>query len=151
LRIIEPAGGLVSGLFMDLIASILAYLGTVTAIIVTVVMSYDVFIYTPLHSINPQHTLTIAAKPPAAKAASSAPSASLPRSPRAAKAAPQVDTAAERRAASARVEAARQKHMRKLARQARGREWASQQPPGGLGLGYAEEPPGRLYNAFPYQ
>jgi hypothetical protein len=151
---------------MDLLASILAYLGTVTAIIVAVVMSYDAFIYTPLHSINPQHTVTVAAKPSAAKAASSAsagkiappsvPAASLPhgapsRGALAAKAASQNDVAAERRAASARKEAARQKHIRRLARQARGREWASQQPPGTFGLGYAEEPPGGLYNAFPYQ
>jgi hypothetical protein len=145
---------------MALIASIIAYLGTVTAIIVTVVMSYDAFIYTPSHSINPQHTLTAAVKPHAAVAASSASAGKIarpsvaatshPRSAREAKAAPQVDTAAERRAASARLEAARQKHTRRLARQARGREWASQQPPGGFGLGYAEEPPGRLYNAFPY-
>jgi hypothetical protein len=151
---------------MDLLVSILAYLGTVTTIVVAVVMSYDAFIYTPLHSINPQHTLTVAAKPSPAKAASSASAgkiapphvaaASLPRSASsrsalAAKAAPQSNFAAERRAASARKEAVRQQYMRRLARQGRGREWASQQPPGGFGLGYTEQPPAGLYNAFPYQ
>jgi hypothetical protein len=154
---------------MGLLVSIFAYLGTVTAVIVTVVMSYDVFIYTPLHSINPQHTLTVAAKPSAVKPASSAsagkiaarnvPAASLSRGAPshgapshgalAAKAASESDVAAERRAASARREAAWQRHMRRLARQARGREWAS--PQGPRVLGYAEEPPAGLYNAYPYQ
>ncbi len=146
---------------MDLLAAIFAYLGTVTAIVVTVVMSYDAFIYTPIHSINPQHTLTIAPKPRAAVAALSASAgkiarpnlraASSSRAAAAAKAAPQVDTAAERRAANLRREAARQRHMRRLVRQARGREWAAQQPPSAVGLGYAEAPPAGLYNAFPYQ
>jgi hypothetical protein len=151
-------------LFVDLLAAILAYLGTVTAIVVAVVMSYDAFIYTPSHSINPQHTVTIAAKavaakPSAAKAASvsvskivppSAPVASPPRRATVAKAVrQQIDTAAERRAAYLRRDAAGQKHMRRLARQTRTREWASQQAPGALG--YADEPSEGLYNAFPYQ
>jgi Tfp pilus assembly protein FimV len=145
---------------MDLLTSIFAYLGTVTAIIVAVVMSYDAFIYTPLHSRNPQHNLMVEAKPTtAAKAALSTsankiaptrlPVASLSRGAAPARAAQQMDIAAERRAAYLHREAARQKRMRRLARQARDREWASQQAPSALS--YANEPPEGLYNAFPYQ
>ena len=138
---------------MDLLASIFAYLGTVTAIVVTVVMSYDVFVYTPLQSINPQQTLTEAAKPSAAKAAVPASaakiappgalSASLHHAPAAAKAVAPIEVAADRRAA------ARQRHLRTLARQTRNREWVSRQGP--RVLGYAQGAPEGLYNAFPYQ
>jgi hypothetical protein len=145
---------------MDLLAPILAYLGTVTAIVVAVAMSYDVFIYTPLHSINPQHTLTFAAKSSAAKAALAASAAKIaaPSVSRASVSAevatanvtPQIDVVAKRRAEFLRREAARRKHTRWLARQARAREWASRQPP--EALGYADEPSAEgLYNAFPYQ
>lgn len=148
---------------MGLLAAILAYLGTVTAIVVTVAVSYDVFIYTPLHSINPQHTVTVAAKsvpaPSAAKrvlsasaakiASRSSPGASPSHDAASANATPQSDVTAERRAAHLRREAARQKYTRRVARQARAREWASQQAPSRLG--YADEPPERLYNPFPYQ
>jgi hypothetical protein len=132
------------GLFMDLLASAFAYLGTVTAIVVAVVMSYNVFVYTPLQSINPQHTLTDAAKPSAPKAA--LPAASVPHAAPAAKAASQIEVAAERRAAALRRETARQK--RRLS-QARSREWVSRQGP--RVLGYAEQAPEGLYNAYPYR
>jgi hypothetical protein len=142
----------VSGLFMDLLGPILAYLGTVTLIIVTVATSYVVFVYTPLHSINPQHTVAAAANPsapkavPASAAKIASPGASaalLHHAAPAAKAAAQTEVAAERRAE------ARQKHLRKLARQARNKEWVSRQGP--RVLGYAQEAPAGLYNAFPYQ
>jgi hypothetical protein len=149
---------------MDLLASILTYLGTVTAIIVAAVMSFDAFVYTPLHAVNPQHTLTVEAKPSvvkprAAKAAAlasaskitlaHAPAAAFSDGPQMAKAAPQIDVAAERRAAFLRREA-RQKRLRNgLARQTGEREWASQQAPNALG--YASAPSGGLFDEFPYR
>lgn len=136
------------GASMDLLGSILAYFGTLTALIVAVLMAYDAFIYTPLDSVNPQHTLTVAAKPSSVKAASAAKAskiatpgarvAAVSHRAVAAKAAAQTEAAAERRAAHLRKEAARQKHMRWLAQQARTREWASRQAP--AALGYADAP-----------
>lgn len=58
---------------MDLLVPIFAYLSTVTAIMVAVVMSYDVLVYAPLYSSGPPGTIAVAATPhdakPAAKAA----------------------------------------------------------------------------------
>lgn len=142
---------------MDLLGPIFAYLGAVTAIIVGALMSYEALIQIPLHSTNPQHTLTIAATPRAAKAALPASTGKIaaPRVPvasvshnAAAKAASQIAAAADRRAAAhLRREAylrraARREHMRLLAQQARARQWASRrasrQAP--AVLGYADEP-----------
>jgi hypothetical protein len=54
---------------MDLLAPILAYFGTVTAMIVAVMMSYDAFIYRPLYSLGPPNTVAVAATPAGAKPA----------------------------------------------------------------------------------
>ncbi len=137
---------------MDLLGSIFTYFGTVTAMIVAVVMSYDAFVYTPLNSAIPPHTLALAAKPSAPKAAAK-PTSKIARlgSPVAEpvrrgaaedRTAPQADAAAKRRAARVRNAIARQQQMHWLARQARAKELAYQQAP--EALGYADEPANRF-------
>lgn len=133
---------------MDLLAPIFAYFGTVTAMIVAVVMSYDAFVYTPLHPPIPQHAVNLAAKPIAAKAAAK-PAAKIARLSRVvadpvrgdavgSATARQAHAAAKRRAARGRNAIARQQQMRWLSRQARVREWAYEQAP--EAPGYADEP-----------
>lgn len=54
---------------MDLLAPILAYLGTVTALIAAVAMSYDAFVYSPTHSGGPPVSVALAAVPHGVKPA----------------------------------------------------------------------------------
>jgi len=131
---------------MDLLAPILAYLGSVTAMIAAVVMSYDAFIYRPLRSTIPQHTLVVAATPSTAKAAAT-PATKVARPGRAAAPAgggaaanaitAQADAAAKHREAGARNVIARRQQRRWLNRQARVSKWAYQRVP--EAQGYADE------------
>ncbi len=138
---------------MDLLASVLAYLGTVTTIIVAVAMSYDAFVYAPLHAPIQHHSPMVAAMPSATKFGATKPAAKptahltrldsdteKPVQVGAANvtAAPPAEAVAKRRAARRRAVMARQR-LRWLARQARDREWAYQQTP--QAFGYADEPP----------
>jgi hypothetical protein len=138
---------------MDVLASILAYLGVVATILVTIGVGYDKVVYAPLHSPMPPHALAVAAKPAAPSAsvhgASPAPivgaranPAAATRSPQLAaaeRAAPQTETAAvKHRPLHPRVAMTREQRGRAPARQEPGREWASEQAP--RALGYADEP-----------
>src|SRR5579862_7638038 len=106
---------------MDLLAPILAYFGTVAAIVLAVAMSYNVLVYKPLHTTGPQGAITVAAKPNAAKPSSTAkPGIAASHSPAAqpvvhdvaaAKAAPHP-IAAEHRSLQAANTTARWQHMR---------------------------------------
>jgi hypothetical protein len=62
---------------MDLLTPIVAYLGTVAAIIAAVAMSYDAFVYRPLSSMGPPDTFAVASMPPRAKPAAAAQTARL--------------------------------------------------------------------------
>jgi hypothetical protein len=131
---------------MDLLAPILAYLGSVTAIIVAVVMSYDAFIYAPLHAPLRHYSPTVVVMPSAAKSGAKATRQIARLGSRAAEpvhgglanftAAPQAEAAANRRAARKQIVMVRR---RRLARQARDKQWAYQQA--AQTFGYADEPP----------
>jgi hypothetical protein len=141
--------GSIFGYFMDLLGPILAYLGSVTAIIAAFAISYEVLIYAQPSSPGSDHAVAMVVKPSSAKprvatatsrAGKSARSnAALPVVSReaGAKAARQIDAVAQRRAAYHR-ELARQQRMRWLDRQARARQWTSEHAP--AVLGYAEPP-----------
>lgn len=138
---------------MDLLASILAYLGTVTTIIVAVAMSYEAIIYAPSHAPGQHHSLMLAITPSTAKLDASKPAVkpttTLVRLDSGAAepvrggatnitAAAPAEAAAKRRAARKRAVMAQQR-LRWLARQARDRQWAYQQAP--QAFGYADERP----------
>lgn len=131
---------------MDLLASILAYLCSVAAIVVALPMSYDAFVYAPLHPAFPQQTIAAAATPRTAETgATAAAKTGQRKSPFAGpesrvagdgRTAPQADAARQRRE---RVTMARRRHPPWLEWQTREKEWAYQQAP--QTLGFADEFP----------
>ena len=126
---------------MGLVASIFAYLCGVTILAVTLVMSFGALLYPPEQTTiaqqTTQQTMAAAAKPRAAQGTS-------------------VSSAGDERAgapaakeASAEISngAARPPHVRRLVRQARGKDWLHQQEP--KVFGYAEDPSASfLYDRF---
>jgi hypothetical protein len=144
---------------MDLLGSIFAYLGSVTAIIAAFAFSYDVLIYAPLNSTGPHQPMAMIVKPSGAKprvmtaasrartiVPSKAPPAAVSRE-EAAKTARQIEAEVQRREAYRR-ELARRRRTRWLVQQARAREWASEQAP--APLGYADAPP-PAFGGNPFQ
>jgi hypothetical protein len=132
---------------MDLLASIFAYFATVTAIILAPVIFYAALVYAPSHSKAPPYALTLAARPSGAKAAATQAATARREVPATrsesrrvagAKTAPEADAAARLKIARRRNAQLRKDYMRRLARQARAHEWASQQS--SQALGYADGP-----------
>ncbi|MGA8613358.1 MAG: hypothetical protein WB760_16985 [Xanthobacteraceae bacterium] len=124
---------------MGLIASIFAYLGTVTVLVVTLSMSFGAFLYPLDQTTIAQQTIATAAKPRAAQPASVSP-ASNERS-----GSPGVTQTAGNEPNGDGV--SRQPHVRRLVRQVRAKDWLHQQEP--KVFGYAEEPSASfLYDRF---
>jgi hypothetical protein len=133
-------------LCMDLLAPILTYFGSVVAIVLAFAMSYDAFVYAPLHSTVARHVVMVA------KAAAPGPAATADAkvvrvrstsvtisSHHAASARTDLasDAAPAKRRASLRGTIARQQYLRRLPSQLRANEWAYQQGP--LRSGFADE------------
>lgn len=134
---------------MDILASILAYFGTVAAIFLALAMSYNAVVYAPLHSITAQHALAVVAKPIPAKAAAKRP-ADAQRDTAEAEARPmtrslvvtrtrhEAPPAARLKAERLRNAMLRKEYLRHLQQQVRARQFAAAPPAGALG--YADEP-----------
>ena len=157
LKTIVGRGGAANAglLLMDILASILAYLGCVTGIVGALALSFFLFFAAPDQSTMPIHAAAIAAKPIAAKTATVAEVAPASKNEPAIKneqaiasdVAKTDDVAqAETAPPTPVVVSSRQKrqqlaaHLRRLAQEERARRWAYQQDPDfeARFLGYAD-------------
>jgi hypothetical protein len=131
---------------MDVLVPIFAYFGSVVAIVLALAMSYDAFIYAPLHPTAARHVVMVAKAAVPGPATADATVARV-RSPSAtisshhgafARTDLASDTApATRRASLLRGTVARQQHLRRPPSQLRAKEWAYQQGPLGFANGSA--------------
>jgi hypothetical protein len=147
---------------MDILASMLAYLGCVTGIVAALVMSFFVFFSTPDQPAVPKHTVALASKASASRpgeskvamssatatAADATPASKLgpkigPMAAGVASGAPKAETVPQ--AASAahlrpRAQIGRAQYLRRLVQEERARRWAYQQDPDfdSRFLGYAD-------------
>jgi len=135
---------------MALLASMLAYLGAATGIVVALLMSFDAFIYSPSQSTIPQQTMATSAKPSGPEPTTMPTSASGRWAPRVAHGVAQggavanMNTAADaRRSAPMASATSRERYGHRLDRQARAKSWAYPQAPNvePRAMGYAQESP----------
>ncbi len=120
---------------MAFLATLLGYLGTVTGIVVALLMSYHGLLSTPNQGAMPQPTLTVAAKPSEPKIA---PATKLPGRSGAQRASA-MDARRRPRAVSV---MARQQNIRRADRQQQAKRWAYQLAPDfeSRYMGYVDDP-----------
>lgn len=132
---------------MDILASILAYLGCMTAVVAAMAISLAAFLSAPdqVPNVAPKQSIAITAKPGAPKVITTAVAkepAKLDQELRGSSIAAQHTTSASTKAASARSKmlAARAQKMRRFVQEERARRWAYQQDPDfdARFLGYAD-------------
>jgi hypothetical protein len=123
---------------MDILASMLAYLGCVTGIVGALAMSFYLFFAAPHQALTPTHAIAMATKPSVlmtAMAPQAKPSAKIDRADThvASRIASDVSTeeASQATAAEARkkAELAHAQFLRRLVQEDRARRWAYQQDP----------------------
>jgi hypothetical protein len=133
--------GKVSAVAMGLLVSILAYLCSITILVITLVMSFGALLYPLDQTTIAQHTIATAPNPRVVQSASASPAANeRPGSPG-------VKDAAKETAADTSNGTERPPRARRLVRQVRAKDWLHQQ--GTKVFGYAEEPSASfLYDRF---
>ncbi len=127
---------------MDIVPSVLAYLGCITGIVGALALSFAIFVSTPNHLVNTKHLAAMTAKQSSvAKEATSAAKLELRATPAA--------TVAQSTVASQtsvvvsvrqKAQASRAQYLRRMVQEERARRWAYQQDPDfeARFLGYAD-------------